>query len=36
MENGKIQEELVRIKKGLIPDTGRTGQAQKYEESRHS
>lgn len=36
MENGKIQEELVRIEKGLIPDTCRTGQTQKYEESRYS
>lgn len=35
-ENGKIQEEMLRIEKGLIPDTRRTGQTQKPQEIRQS
>lgn len=35
-ENGKIQEELLRIEKGLVPDTRRTGQTQKPQEIRQS
>ncbi len=35
-ENGKIREEVLRIEKGFIPDTRRTGQTQKPEEIRQS